>query len=198
MDSRSIIKAKSRLLAARKAVSDLAACQDYQSFAATWYIFLFSCKGIYPVLEQGAKVSAQSRQWFGAKAAIRRADPLLQYLFQARDDDEHGINPVLENVPASVGIGVNRPGFSQSIWVNHLSCGPDGMQGQVTGADGKPVLIEVTRPHARLTVVQGRGKSYAPPEMHLGIRLESNLPLPVACAGLAYFETLIREAEGLA
>jgi hypothetical protein len=169
----------------------------YQSFTDDWYVFLVSAKNIYTTLEQGAKISPQSRQWFGGKKDIRRNDDLLQYLFQARDDAEHGLAQGTEHVPGHVAIGVAKPGYSNAMTLNG-TLGKGGTL-HIQSNDGKPVLIEQTLPHTRLTTVYGRGNiPHKPPIMHLGKPLESNLPLPVAKLALIYFETLILEADRLA
>lgn len=94
MDLKGVTKAEARLRLARTHASALRACKSHDEFTDTWYQFLVTYKNVYTALEQAAKGSAQSRQWFGGKKNERRDDPLLQYLFQARDADEHGIEPV--------------------------------------------------------------------------------------------------------
>ena len=69
---------------------------NYADFEAAWTDFLVSTNAIYTILEVGAKGSPQSRQWFGRKKIERRNDPLLQYLHQARNADEHGMAPVAD------------------------------------------------------------------------------------------------------
>jgi hypothetical protein len=170
MNPSAVTKAHSRLRTAQRAVNDLAGCNDFNAFADTWYVFLTAAKGIYTVLEQGAKTSPQSRQWFGSVNRQRREDPLLQYLYQARDDDEHGISPVVEHVPGHIGIGVSKPGYSSAMRFDG-TIGPGGRL-RVTSLDGKPVMIEHSPSHVRLIRVHGRDKKpYDPPEEHLGAKV---------------------------
>jgi hypothetical protein len=202
MDSRAISKACSRLVIARKAVVALNSSNTFDEFSANWYGFLVAAKNVYTILEQGAKVSPQSRQWFGSKNAQRRADPLLQYLYQARDDDEHGLGNVLEHVPGRLAIGRNKLGFSEEMsFTGSISAaygGPDQTSLNVQSLDGKPVFVDYTPSHAKLIRVHGRGKRvYDPPEEHLGTKLASNLPIPVATVALVYLTALVDEAAGL-
>jgi hypothetical protein len=197
MDKTAITKARDRLRVAKSAVECLEKCTNYQSFCDNWYVFLVSTKNIYTTMEQGAKTSPQSRQWYGGKKTIRRNDELLQYIFQARDDAEHGLTHVTEHVPGSLAIGVAKAGYSNATTING-TIGEGGTL-RIHSNDGKPVLIEQILPHARLATVHGRGNiPYRPPTMHLNKPLESNLPLPVAKLSISYFETLISEADGLA
>lgn len=95
MDPKAIAKAELRFA---KATSCLAEIQKppstYKDFLHIWTDFLLALNAVYTSLEQGAKSSPQSRQWFGGKKRERRQDPLLRYLHQARNADEHGLAPV--------------------------------------------------------------------------------------------------------
>jgi hypothetical protein len=194
MDPRAITKTQSRLRAAGKAISDLENSKHYTEFSDTWFVFLTAWKSVYTVLEQGSKVMPRSRQWFGNQSAIRRNDPLLQYLYEARNDDEHGLGEVIEHVRGQLNIGVSRPGFSSAVRFDK----PIGQGITATSLDNLPVLVEGILPHAKLTRIHGRGRNYDPPTIHLGTPLISNLPIPVAKLGLAYLERMVAEAEGFA
>jgi len=195
MNPKAITKAESRLRVCQKALVALGQCKTYNEFTDVWYTFLTAAKGIYTTLEQGAKTSPQSRQWFGAKARERRSDGLLQYVYQARDDEEHGIEPGSELVPGYTAIGKTAPGFSSKIRVDTGSRG----EMHVASLDGKPVLIEQVFPHVQLITVRGRdGKLYLPPEGHLGQPLEDKSPGSVAQLTIAYLIALLEEAKRLA
>lgn len=194
MDAKAITKAKSRLRVAGKALAELSLCKEYQEFSDTWYTFLGAAKNVYTVLEQGAKASAQSRQWFGGVKQFRKDDELLQYLFEARNDDEHGLECSTEHVPGSLAIGVSKPGGSNTMVFNG-TFGPGGSM-NVTSLDGKSVLIEKTLPHARLIAVNARGgRTYNPPTSHKGQPVSDRSPSNVAALGLAYLTELVTDAE---
>ena len=198
LDNRAKEKAKKRLRMATTALTDLKEAKSLDDFSDIWLNFLNAFKGIYTTLEKGSKISPQSRQWFGGKATFRRDDELLQYLYQARNDEEHGLEEVVEKVPGSTAIGVPAPGFSNAIRIDGTT-GPGGVL-RVTSLDGKPVKVAVTKPHVKLIEVQGRGgadERYPPPKVHLGKALENNLPVPVAELAIAYMGTLIDEACAL-
>lgn len=197
MHPKAITKAKSRLRVAEKALSELKDCSEYEVFCDTWYTFLVAAKNVYTVLEQGAKISPQSRQWFGNVKQIRRDDELLQYLFEARNDDEHGLENSTQHVPGSLSIGVAREGYSRSMKFS----GSIGMGGalNIESLDGKPVLIEETLPHVRLINVLARGnRSIPPPTTHRGSLLPDYSPVNVAELGFIYLTELVAEAELLA
>lgn len=195
MDKAAVIKAEGRLRLATKHANAISACKSHDEFADTWYQFLVTYKNVYTALEQGAKASPQSRQWFGAKKIERRDDPLLQYLFQARHADEHGIESVTQFVPGSVAIGVRKPGFSGSVRINGSL--ETGML--VESMDGKPVLVEHTNPHSRLVAVTGRGPVVYPvPVEHQGKPLPDPFPATLAGLAVAYLSALVEDARSRA
>ena len=200
MDRKAVVKAQSRLRVAQKAANELVECKDFDAFNDVWYTFLTAAKNIYTVLEQGAKISPQSRQWFGAKKEERRKDDLLQYLFQARNDDEHGIEPIAEHIPGFVGIGGGGERYSNSFM---FSGGTDASGNfhisELESKDGRPVLIEHRPDSVKLISVKDRGgRLYDPPTSHKGSSLSDNSPLNVAKLALLHLEALVSEAEKLA
>lgn len=216
MDRRALEKAESRLRVLRRALSDLEASTSHRDFSDHWYTFLTAFKNIYTVLEQGAKSSPQSRQWFGSKATFRRGDPLLQYVYQARNDDEHGLASSINLKPMQTEIGVSRPGFSQTQILNggpfrnvEVS-GGFGSNARFTGAlpadlsvtslDNKPVLIKRTPATTILVDVSDRDRQtkYQPPTTHLGKPIADVYPLAVAELAAEYAEALLAEASKLA
>lgn len=215
MDRRALGKAESRLRIAKKAVADLQASQTYGDFSDHWYVFLTSAKNVYTVLEQGSKTSPQSRQWFGAKKQVRKNDPLLQYLYEARNDDEHGLGSSVELAPERHEIGVARSGHSNAVrlegetFQNVVVSGcatavvfegaPPAPDLSVTSLDDKPILIKRTPATAVLVEITARGnRKYPPPKSHLGNTLTEPSPLSIAQLAVSYLEVLVREASHLA
>lgn len=197
MNPKSVHKAHSRLRIAQKAYVELQKSESYDDFSDTWYTFLTAAKNVYTSLEQGAKDSPQCRQWFGGIKAQRRSDELLQYLFQARDDEEHGIGFGTRKLPGSFVLGSFKPGFSQSFTIKSFKYDPNlGYEVDARSNDGKPILFEFTPFRVALRPVTGRGKiSYDPPKNHLGKFLPDNSPLTVAKLAIAYLADLVSEAE---
>jgi hypothetical protein len=199
MDPKAIEKARSRLRVAEKAIRELEKAANHQEFSDSWYSFLTAAKNVYTSLEQGSKMSARSRQWYGAKKRERKNDALLQYLFQARDDDVHGLNPVTVLDPGRLVVGAFKPGMSNSIDA-HISTDEMGRPTihKLKSLDRKPILIEDRAPHTKLGTVTGRGNiKYLPPNSHMGKALESNLPIPVARLAISYLTGLVADASEL-
>jgi len=124
----------------------------------------------------------------------------LQYLFQARDADEHGIEEVVDMAGGGWAVGVFGPAFGSDIStryaVNNISISGDQLATNVTPLDGKRALPAVRLAHyTALAPVTGRGDIvYQPPKEHLGKPIEKHHPVDIGRLGLAYQERIIEEA----
>lgn len=199
MDPKGISKASARLQLATTQLNVAEAALSYREFSDAWYLFLVSLKGVYNYLEQGSKTNAQSRQWYGAKKQERKSDELLQYVFQARNDDEHGLDEITHHEPGSIGLGVAGPGYAQTVHLRDVVIENGKLiHADMRSIDGSPVLAHIRESKIHLQPVTGRGGIiYQPPNSHLGKPLEDNNPIAVGKLALAYFTTLIDDASKL-
>ena len=212
MDRRALDKARSRFRVAKQSVAKLRGCNSFTEFSDNWYVFLVAWKNIYTILEQGVKTKAQSRQWFGSKKQERRGDALLQYLFEARNDEEHGLDNTLNLQPEKHDIGLAGDGASRVVRIdggpfrNCISVGAGraalSVEGEVpndirvTSLDGKPVKYRFTPQKIVLSPISARGRrTYNPPAEHLGDKIQDNSPIIVAAAAIDYMSSLLEEAE---
>lgn len=172
---------------------------DFTNANTAWWQFLMAAGGIYSKLEQGAKVNAKSLGWFGRHKNLRKTDPLLQYIHQARNTEEHG----LEGSSSFVGMRATKPGPGVSIY--HKPSGEiDYIVVPRSGKKGDQV-VQLVAPGLRLVpVIDGRsGKRFDPPTSHLGVALSGenemdiDHPLIIARLAFSYLETMIKEAEEL-
>ena len=215
MQQKAISKAQSRLRNAQEAVEKLAASNSFDKYYDAWSAFIHNAKGIYTVLEQGAKINAKSNQWFGTKNSFRRRDELLRYVSEARNDDEHGIEPIMEQKPDEMLVGVSEAGTSRTFrdaFGNTVSgagvaayrfVGPgsarEAKRWKIKSTDGLPVKSVFNPGGVYLKAVHDRSKvRYEPPKKHQGLDLESGTPLEVANLTLVYLKELVEEAEKLA
>jgi hypothetical protein len=196
MDPKALVKAGRRLRQALRSAQALSPSpNDFDAFAAEWFTFLVNCKGVYQTLSEGAKASPQSRQWFGRIRRIRQETPLYQYLFQARDDDVHGLEQNAEYVPTALIFeedADDRPppeGVGLEVVGRFLLIGTQGSG-----------MIRVTgqTPYIRLLPVTGRGPiAFDPPLEHEGHVFGVNAPREMAQFMTDHLEAVLAEAERL-
>lgn len=192
MKQAAIAHANARLAKARRALSEMNEAKSLDDAALAWSDFLIAASGVYSKLEQGAKGGGKSEGWFGRKKHERKADPLLQYVHQARNADEHGIEPITKAEPAGFSIG-GRGSYRL-----------DGSYGseaglRITHIDGPPPIVLIGR-KLRLTTVRDsrHGDTFDPPTAHLGVAIADPSPIGVAILALSYLEGLLTEAAQLA
>jgi len=191
-------KAETRIAKAKQCLQQIEASKSFTEFSSAWTDFLVALNGAHTILEQGAKESPQSRQWYGGKKVERRKDPLLGYLHQARNADEHGLEPIAELKSGSIEIGPSASGAPVHLRSLHVS--PDGrVSGEFRSVDGLPPRIVIELPRVRLiTVVDTRYMTKCdPPAEHLGSKLTDISPLAVAKLGMTYHEDLVTQAARL-
>jgi hypothetical protein len=183
---------KDRLRRARNSLASYNRATNFDEAHDAWTNFLVAASGVYAKLEQGSKVNNKSTDWFNRKKNERRNDPMLQYLHQARNADEHGLLRVARNDLAE--------GFNKTLKFNErVPIRVQPLSGDGKAPKGQPMEAVIAGPSARLVEVTNFGRMYAPPAEHLGKPLPYGLDFPDAVmqAAIVYLEALIAEAEAL-
>ena len=162
-------------------------------FEEYWLEFLTAWKGCYQKVQQAAKDTPQELQWFGAVNSERKKDPLLRYLFEARNDEEHGIVDSLIAQPAMAMFRAIKD-FAKA----HLVL-KDGVIHDIVDDHGERVAeFSHQEPHsAELKPVKDRaGRAVPAPTSHLGNAIEAN-PHVAADLGLQWLDRLVAVAEAM-
>jgi len=210
MKRAAIRKCRDRLHSASTKLQALREATSQQAFKVSWIDFLFHSKGIYDTLRKGAEGFPASVEWATGKYNARLGDPLLNYMVEARNDEEHGLGSSLELQPERHEFGFGGGGFSGGVRLdggqfrNVIASGPVLFTGplpagtRVRSLDGRPVQVRSTPATIMLIpVTPRRGPPIPPPGQHLGQPLTDASPLAVAELFLVYLETLVAEAGGL-
>jgi hypothetical protein len=189
MRPQAISKARARFTRAEEALAKIQQSDGFRHFEAAWTDFLLASNAIYTSLEQGAKSSPQSRQWFGRKKIERREDPVLQYVHQARNADEHGLDRVYSERREELA-EISGPAVTVELEA------PDG---RTVAKDLPAGRNTVYLRSVRLVPVTDTrfGTTYQPPLEHLGKTLTHAHPSAIARLVLDYQAILIDEAEKL-
>lgn len=198
MHTGAIEKAKDRLEAAKLALKALDGRPSYEVSKRAWYDFLIASNAVFSVLEQGAKGSNESQSWYGKKKYERGSEPLLQYLQQARNADEHGIAPVtaLEKQKLVLVQDGKAVGAIENI------VGNEGVFRVPEGQPDKPDLSKINEmrlypDRAKLISVTNRGVKYEPPTKFRGRDIPENSLFEVGKLAVDFIESLLSEAEAL-
>lgn len=192
MKQNAITHANIRLQRAREALARLERETRYPVFTEIWSDFLLAAAGVYSKLETGSKDCPKSKPWFGRKKHDRKTDPLLAYMHQARNVDEHGLGSTTEN---TFGVGIGGNGSADLI---EILPGPDGtMETRVTGGKGNLRIRMETKPVLMRVTDDRFGDVFEPPSSHLGKPVGELSPAQAARLTVAYLEGLVAEATEL-
>ena len=192
-------QAKGRLKLTERAAAALnVKGQDPLDFQTHWLDFLVQWKGTYTKIQEAAKDTPQETQWFGSVTRERKADPLLRYLFEARNDGEHGLSlsawhdderfdPIsLQEIARMVTIFSPEHGLELAAKITGSEGSEAGQYAMASPAVSR--LIEVTE-------FDGK-KKVPPPTSHLGKEMEPK-PLIAADLGLRWLAALTAKAEAM-
>lgn len=188
-----IDQAKTRLTDAEEALNELVLATNFKQAERAWRAYLVAVNSIYAKLEQGAKGDTKSDTWYGNKKHERIKDPLLSYLHQARNSDQHSIAITAGQTPP------NTDGMGRQLKFNERTelfkfQAHDPKTGKLN-AEGEGLFAG---PTLKPLKVRNRGVDYEPPRQHLG----KEIPFCDFADGLAkhaipYLKSLIAEAETL-
>jgi hypothetical protein len=179
MDKKAVDAARVEFNRATDSIDALGASNSFEEIQTHWTAFLTAAGRVFTKLEQGSK--AKSANWFGTKIHQRRTDPLLCYIWHARNADEHTLQQITQQHPGSI-VGVTPT--PQEVENFHRT-----MQQQPLPYKALAVL-EVTVPHIRMLDVMDRGTRYSPP---------ANIPVPynAGMLALSMLSAILTEAEAL-
>jgi hypothetical protein len=98
MDKHALEMAQVEFDRAFQAMTDLGAADHFAEIERHWSAFLVAAGRVYTKLEQGSKSNLKCSEWWGRKIHERRCEPLLAYVWHARNADEHGIKKSPERI----------------------------------------------------------------------------------------------------
>ncbi len=198
MDVRAVEKADIRLHAMRRALSDMEAVSSPLEFSSDWYVFITAANGIYEVLKKGASSDSAGRAWIKSEIIDPcEADQLLKYMYEARNDEEHGLVKSVRHAQVASGVGIPFGAGDGSVTAT-IRVDENGVLHveNVISDFANAVGFVVDEYDMVLSTVTSRsGVSYPPPNMHLHIALEDERPVTAATATYAYMENLIARAR---
>jgi len=178
-------QATRRLEEAKEALSMLAGTTDFKEMEVAWSRFLISSNGVYAKVEQASKLNAKSKAWYSSKKNERKSDPLLLYLRQARNSDEHSVELITARHIDSIELS---GGGSYTV---------DGKYGATIGSftvsEGPSPSTKVNNPHIQLSSVHDRSQTFEPPKEHMGQPITDNSVIGIASLFITYLGRLLIE-----
>ena len=192
MNPTAIAVAESRLRNAQDALERVKMADGYEVFADNWFIFLCSWKGIYNVLEQGAKTYPLSVQWFEGKRREKRSTPVLHYLYQARNSEEHGLDRSTTPLAHEQFYEFEKEADGTEVVIFRIN--PKTGNEEFYCETNPVTLVQEFIGPSLVGVKDRKGRTVIPP-IAIGGQTPDMRPIAVAQEGLAYVTAMIDEAR---
>lgn len=179
------------LARAAAALQAMEGSEDLEAFERHWQEFLHRLERVWIKCTAQFKSSSRWQGWSGQIVGLRRNDPLLSYLKNARDADQHTLSAITARRPSELTLTAGGP--QGRALIKRLTIDRDGQ----LAMEGDGVRNVVFRPEqTRLMPVVNRGRTYPVPWSHLGRPINSEDVLAVADAAWAFYANVLDQAEG--
>lgn len=183
-------KAKAQLQKARRSLERMRVAQSLDKYEEEWVDFLHNLERTWNKTVNHLSRSPKYKGWSkrGRTQNLRRQDPLLSYLINARGAEEHTVAQITEKEMGSIGIS---PAEGNELLIHHMSIS----KGVININADRPIKIVFIPGKVKLLPVVNRGRTYDPPKMHLGEDVGEIDPIKVAELGITFYEDYMKEAE---
>lgn len=176
------------LAKAKAAIAAMAAAHTIDEFEEQWKEFLRRLERVWNKAIAHFGKSPKWNGWQGKYDNLRRRDPLLSYLVNARGAEEHTVNEVVGREPG--GIGIN-PAEGNSLYIERMEI----KNGTLSIRSPQKVKIEFLAARMTLVPVVNRGRRYGLPSHHLGNSIDPSNVLGVAELAVKFYEEALAQAE---
>ncbi|MGZ5621899.1 MAG: hypothetical protein ACXWFG_13645 [Methylobacter sp.] len=168
---------------AQKSIDQMIASKNLEEYEEHWAKFLHDLDRGWNKLVLVLSDNNEFKNVVDSIRAKRRDDPLLAYLMQARNCNEHTIYEITERV------------YGGSTRLIAGSGGAVIHRGTITGGKFPTDLvysgnlkIEFSISFLNVVAVKNRGVTYEPPSSHIGTPITTRIPHELAKIGLEFYK----------
>lgn len=176
------------LAKARAAIDEMHNAKTLDAFEEAWKKFLGRLERVW---NKGESHFGKSPRWNGWKAqfvGLRKTDPLLSYLCNARGADEHTVNEIVGRETG--GIGIN-PVEGNSLYIERMEIN----NGNIFIKSPQKIRVEFFPARTMLLPVTNRGRVYDVPSSHLGNPVNQRNVIAIAELAAQFYEQFLTKAE---
>lgn len=189
MKAIAIEKSRERLRRGTLAIEGMEKANSATQFAECWEALLVALKAIGEILRTGAKGHDQSEIFLKNRWAELSTDPLMRYLHEARNVEEHGLEPTAKFETSSLSIG----GPGEAVRIDGM-IGPGGSLRVTPLGESKVTITYRPSETTLLPVMDRSGQLWPVPETHLSKPVSDQSPISISRLGLAVFTELVTDA----
>ena len=167
---------------------------SFNEFQESWENFLFRIERAWELTERKLRGNNGFEYWHKPYTELRKKDPLLIFIKQARNSEMHSISSTVSK-PLKM---IMRDKTGRGLTVNSISSKLES--GTLTISVDTPdilpdVSVDIVPTDPELVRIKNRGKWYNPPWRHLKERIVDLHPVSIAELGLDFYKAYIFEAE---
>lgn len=185
-----LVHARKELRSAQRALESMRRASSLDELEEAWIAYLRHLERTWNKAQAQLKGSSKFQGWTyrGRTEALRKNDPLLAYLRNARGCDEHGIDPIAEKRHGGIGIDAAE---GNRLHIRKLEM----INGTIRIASPNKLKITIDPGQFRLVPVINRGVTYPVPTSHLESNLTGTDPISLGELGLKFYSEFLDEAE---
>ncbi len=185
-----LFKPREELEKARAEIENMRIATDLNVLEEHWRQFLFRLERSWNKSVSHLKRSPKYQGWNerGRIEKLRKQDPLLAYLINARGADEHTIENIVGREEGHIAI---NPAEGDFLHINKMSI----KDGVLTVDSDQSLKIDFKPAKTKLIPVNNRGRIYNPPTSHLGKPLILVDPIDIAGLGVSFYGDYFAMAE---
>ena len=176
------------LAKARDAIQSMRSATTLEQFEEHWKEFLRRVERSWNKTFHHYGKSPKWSGWSGATEQLRKKDPLLSYLVNARGAEEHTVNEIVGRQPGGIGINPAKGNVLEHMEINMIN-------GNIDIKSDSPLKITFRPARTTLIPVVNRGRTYAIPMSHLGYQIDPNDVVALAEIAAEFYESAVSKAE---
>jgi hypothetical protein len=185
---------KKDLHIANREIDCMKSTTDFSEFQESWENFLFRIERAWEFTERTLKWKKGFQQWHKPYTDLRKKDPLLVFLRQARNAEMHSVSPTVTKPLKMAVVDKSGRGFQLNSISSRLENGT-----LTIDLDSPDILLDldtrIVPTDPEVVRFKNRGKWYNPPWQHLRERIRDLHPVALAELGLVFYRAYVNEAE---
>ena len=175
-------------------IEKMKSTRSFEDFRESWENFLMRLEKVWEVTERKYKKDQSFQNWASPYRKLRKKDPLLIFLKQARNAEMHSISSSVEKPLKILVKDTSGRGFALDSVSTKLEKGVFTISIETRDgfAEGKAELVPTGPEVVR---IKNRDKWYNPPWSHLKNRIDDLHPVYLAELGLAFYTAFVKELD---
>lgn len=173
---------------ARLEIELMRASKNLREFEEHWKEYLGRLRRVWNKASDEFRRNPKWNGWKGSYEQERKNDPLLSYLINARNADEHTIGEITEQV--SGGIGIN-PATGSSLYIEKMEINNNS----ISIKSPQDIRVDFIPARVKLLPVTNYGRVCAVPTHHLGNTVNPENVIVLAELGIQYYARFLMAAR---